>query len=158
MGATETCKEGVMEPEATTEWETATEVRTVFRDIDMLGHVNNAVYLSYLEQARTDLWRRWFGPGGYHRMPYLVGEATIRYRKAVHLNEVLRIDARLVSVTRRTFTLEYRFVRLSDPPEEVAVSRSVLVFFDPENGRSVDAPEEFLAFAAARGLAPTSGS
>jgi len=136
------------------EWETATEVRTAFRDIDMLGHVNNAVYLSYLEQARTDLWRRWFGPGGYHRMPYLVGEATIRYLKPVQINEVLRIEARLTAVTRRTFTLEYRFLRLPEPPEEVAVSRSVLVFFDPATGRSVDAPEEFRAFAASRGLAP----
>ncbi|MBP7125065.1 acyl-CoA thioesterase [Myxococcota bacterium] len=142
-------------------WETATEVRTVFRDIDMLGHVNNAVYLSYLEQARTDLWRKWFGPGGYHRMPYLVGEATIRYRKAVHLDEVLRIDTRLAAVTRRTFTLEYRFVRVArsagkaaDPPEEVATARSVLVFFDPKTGRSVDAPAEFLDFAASRGLSP----
>lgn len=144
-----------MEQGTMTEWETATEVRTVFRDIDMLGHVNNAVYLSYLEQARTDLWRRWFGPGGYQRMPYLVGEATIRYLRPVHLNEVLRIDARLVSVTRRTFTLEYRFVRLSDgSEEEVARSRSVLVFFDPGTGRSVDAPKEFLAFAAARGVMP----
>ena len=28
-----------------------------FRDCDPLGHVNNAVYLTYLEQARFNLWR-----------------------------------------------------------------------------------------------------
>ena len=32
-----------------------------FRDCDPLGHVNNAVYLTYLEQARFTLWRAQIG-------------------------------------------------------------------------------------------------
>ena len=32
-----------------------------FRDCDPLGHVNNAVYLTYLEQARFTLWRQQIG-------------------------------------------------------------------------------------------------
>ena len=38
------------------------EVR--FRDCDPLGHVNNAVYLTYLEQARLFYWRSMWGFGG----------------------------------------------------------------------------------------------
>jgi acyl-CoA thioester hydrolase len=34
-----------------------------FRDCDPLGHVNNAVYLTYLEQARFSYWRQVWGFG-----------------------------------------------------------------------------------------------
>ncbi|MBK6404207.1 MAG: thioesterase family protein [Holophagales bacterium] len=37
------------------------EVR--FRDLDAMGHVNNAVYLTYFEQARLAFWRA-IHPGG----------------------------------------------------------------------------------------------
>jgi acyl-CoA thioester hydrolase len=37
------------------------EVR--FRDCDPMGHVNNAVYLTYLEQARFAHWRALWGMG-----------------------------------------------------------------------------------------------
>ena len=37
------------------------EVR--FRDCDPLGHTNNAVYLTYLEQTRLQYWRELWGFG-----------------------------------------------------------------------------------------------
>ena len=76
---------------------TSLEIR--FRDLDALGHVNNAVYLTYFEIVRTRYWKRLFGlppaqdwgfvmvrtecnyrspgpPGGdhYHRRPNLSPE------------------------------------------------------------------------------------
>ncbi|HWS70952.1 MAG TPA: thioesterase family protein, partial [Thermoanaerobaculia bacterium] len=34
----------------------AVPYRVIFRDIDSFGHVNNAVFLTYFELARTELW------------------------------------------------------------------------------------------------------
>jgi len=34
-----------------------TEIDVRFRDIDAMGHVNNAVYATYIEQARTEYFR-----------------------------------------------------------------------------------------------------
>ena len=33
-----------------------TEIKTRFRDVDAMGHVNNAVYFSFMEQARTEYY------------------------------------------------------------------------------------------------------
>ena len=49
------------------------EVR--FRDCDPLGHVNNAVYLTYLEQARLMQWRRLWRFGGLRAVDHAGGEA-----------------------------------------------------------------------------------
>ena len=34
--------------------EFSTDIQVRFRDIDAMGHVNNAVYATYVEQARTE--------------------------------------------------------------------------------------------------------
>jgi len=141
------------------DFQTVTRIRVPFRDVDMMGHVNNAVYLSYLEQARGDLWDAWFPHGAYHRMPYLVGEVHIRYLAPAHLRDTVEIGARLVAVGRRTYTLEYTFRREKDGTE-LARATTVLVFLDLQTMKSADTPEEFLAKARELGVieATTTGS
>ncbi len=128
-----------------------TRIVVPFRDIDMMGHVNNAVYLSYMEQARGDLWDSLFSRGAYRRMPYLVGEVHIRYVAPAHLGDTILVGTRLTEFARRTFTLEYLFKRESDGTE-LARSTTVLVFFDLQTKRSVDTPEEFKAKALELGI------
>lgn len=138
------------------DWLWLTKVRVAFRDVDMMGHVNNAVYLSYLETVRTDVWEHWFGHGGYRRMPYLVGEATVRYLAPAHIREDLSIGVRLVEVGRRTFVLEYLVRRESDGTD-IARARTTLVFIDLQTHRSADVPKEFLEKAAELGVVPATG-
>lgn len=128
-----------------------TRIKVPFRDVDMMGHVNNAVYLSYMEQARGDAWDAWFGHGAYHRMPYLVGEAHIRYVAPAHLRDVIEIGARLTEVGRRTYTLEYLFRREADGTE-LARGSTVLVFLDLATMKSADTPEEFRVKARELGV------
>jgi acyl-CoA thioester hydrolase len=128
-----------------------TRIKVPFRDVDMMGHVNNAVYLSYMEQARGDAWEAWFGHGAYHRMPYLVGEAHIRYTAPAHLRDTIEVGTRLTAVGRRTYTLEYLFRRASDQTQ-LALASTVLVFLDLTTMKSVDTPEEFKAKALEFGV------
>jgi acyl-CoA thioester hydrolase len=58
-----------------------------FRDCDPLGHVNNAVYLTYLEQARFTLWRQQIGfvarpvsEGGKRGEGMILARAEIDFR------------------------------------------------------------------------------
>jgi acyl-CoA thioester hydrolase len=39
------------------EFPVAAPIEIRFRDLDGMGHVNNAVYLTYLEVARAHYWR-----------------------------------------------------------------------------------------------------
>ena len=137
------------ETDVETQW--LTRIKVPFRDVDMMGHVNNAVYLSYMEQARGDLWDDWLGHGAYHRMPYLVGEVHIRYTAPAHLRDTVEVGTRLIAVGRRTFTLEYLFRRASDQAQ-LAIGTTVLVFLDLATMKSVDTPEEFRARAREAGV------
>ena len=35
------------------------EINTRWKDMDSFGHINNAIYLTYIENARVDLFNRW---------------------------------------------------------------------------------------------------
>jgi acyl-CoA thioester hydrolase len=83
------------------------EVR--YRDLDPLGHVNNAVYLSYIEHARVPyfellgLARGAFGEGAAP----VVARAEIDYLRPVFLGQRVRVGARIVRLGRTSFTMAY---------------------------------------------------
>ncbi len=52
------------------------EVR--FRDLDGLGHVNNAVYLSYFETLRLHFALELLGVAHLAEVPFILGEAAVR--------------------------------------------------------------------------------
>ena len=69
------------------------EVR--FRDCDPMGHVNNAVYLTYLEQARFAHWRALWGftlealPAGAPGV--ILARAEVDYRKPARYGDMLEV-------------------------------------------------------------------
>jgi YbgC/YbaW family acyl-CoA thioester hydrolase len=78
-------------------------------DIDELGHVNNAKYLQFFEQARWDK----LAEGGYSLEEVrkagesaVVLEVTVRFRRELLSQEKIRIESRLVDVKSRIATLE----------------------------------------------------
>ncbi len=62
-------------------WRFEHELEVRFRDCDPMGHVNNAVYLTYLESARFAWWRSAFGPLGLKEHGFIVARVEIDYRK-----------------------------------------------------------------------------
>lgn len=92
-------------------------VRTPFRvlptDLDVLRHMNNGVYLSLLDLARTDLMIRsgLMGPvrkrGWY---PVVTGE-TIRFRRSLTLFQRFHVETRVHGWDEKSFLIEQRFVR-----------------------------------------------
>jgi acyl-CoA thioesterase FadM len=63
-------------------WRFEYELEVLFRDCDPMGHVNNAVYLTYLEAARFAWWRNAFGAQGLKEHGFIVARVEIDYRKA----------------------------------------------------------------------------
>ena len=120
------------------------EVR--FADCDPLGHVNNAVYLSYLEQARFGLWRRLWGFNGETAMTAAGGAGLILarvecdYRVPATYGDVLDVKLGLAGIGRTSFTYEYEVV---DPEKSrtVAEARTVIVLYDYKSGKPVPIDE-----------------
>lgn len=115
------------------------EVR--FRDLDAIGHVNNAVFLTYLESARIAYWLELTGRTGLGGMDMILARLEIDYRSPASYREQLDIGVRIASLRRSSFTMELRIV-LRGGQRLVAESRNVLVYYDYAAGRSAPIPEE----------------
>lgn len=111
-----------------------------FADIDALGHVNNAVFLSYMEIARTTFWADCVGPVRVQEIDFLVARVEIDYRRPVLFGDALSCDLWLVKIGRTSFTVGYTF---TVDGEAVAEARTVLVFIDLATGAPKPVPDSF---------------
>lgn len=116
------------------------EVR--FADCDPLGHVNNAVYLSYLEQARFGLWRKLWGFNGETALTAARGAGLILarvecdYRRPSTYGDLLDVRLGLASIGRTSFTYDYAIAGAGGGPL-VAEARTVVVVYDYREGTPV---------------------
>ena len=106
-----------------------------FRDLDALGHVNNAVYLTYFEAARMAYWMHVNGRADLSGMNMILARAEVDYRAPVGYGDELEVGVRCASVKRSSFVLEQALVERRSG-RLVAQARKVLVHYDYEAGRS----------------------
>ena len=111
----------------------AVEVR--FRDLDALGHVNNAVYLTYFESARMAWWLHVTHRPDLRQMDMILARAEVDFRSPASYAEVLDVGVRCASIGRSSFTLEQAITERRTR-RLVAEARKVLVHYDYAAGRS----------------------
>jgi acyl-CoA thioester hydrolase len=117
------------------------EVR--FRDCDPLGHANNAVYFTYLEQTRFAHWRALWGFGTPQLPPGMPGiilaHAECDYERQVRYGEMLDVKLRVVSLGRTSFRYEYEIV--DEQQRTVARAKTVQVMYDYTTEKPVPIPD-----------------
>jgi acyl-CoA thioester hydrolase len=125
------------EPEGRAVYETSVEIR--FADIDAMGHVNNAVYFSYFEQARMAYFKeRVARIWNWDEDGVIVARNEIDYVYPVFLNDRMIIRLWVEHVGSKSFTVCYRVMvgeRLC------ATGKSVLVCFNHKNKATQVLPE-----------------
>ena len=117
-------------------WRFEYELEVLFRDCDPLGHVNNAVYLTYLEAARFAWWRNTFGAQGLKEHGFIVARVEIDYRKAALPGDRLLVRLRVEDIGRSSFKVGYEILN-ARTRELVAEAKRVQVAFDYAQGKSV---------------------
>jgi acyl-CoA thioester hydrolase len=115
------------------------EVR--FRDLDALGHVNNAVYLTYFESARMAWWLQLTRRSDLRQMDVILARAEVDFRSPAAYPEVLDVGVRCASIGRSSFVVE-QAIHERRARRLVAEARKVLVHFDYAAGRSTPLPDE----------------
>jgi acyl-CoA thioester hydrolase len=110
----------------------ALEVR--FRDLDALGHVNNAVYLTYFESGRMAWWLHLTHRSDLRR-DVILARAEVDFRSPAAYPEVLDVGVRCASIGRSSFVVEQAITERRTR-RLVAEARMVLVHYDYEAGRS----------------------
>jgi acyl-CoA thioester hydrolase len=125
-----------------------------FNDLDGMGHVNNAVFLTYLEQARL-AWFRSYGED--ESMPLtdvILARTEIDFRSPLVFGETVSIVVRPARLGTKSFELRYE-LRVGD--RLVAEASSVLVGYDYAASRSTVVPDRWrrrIESAAVAGSAP----
>ena len=123
-----------------------------FRDLDGLGHVNNAVYLSYVESARLAYMQEVLGPLELDDLG-IVADVKISFRSPAALGETLEVGHRISRVGETSLVFDFE-VRGGDG-RLVAEGSTVHVAFDYGVRRPVPVPEKWrsrIEFYEARSL------
>jgi acyl-CoA thioester hydrolase len=112
-------------------------IQVRWRDLDALAHVNNAAIITYVETARTELWRRRFGGGA--AIPFVVWRLEADYRREITLDQTVRVGLRVSEVRGARFTFGYLVEADGEPAAEV---RTVMAHVRPGDGRPSRIPDD----------------
>ena len=122
-----------------------TPIEVRFADVDAFGHVNNAKYLTYFEQARVkyfndivDWTYDWSKEG------IILAKADIDFIKPIHFRDEIIVFTRCSRLGNKSFDLQYRIISYKDG-EEFLMSdcTTVMVAFDYVHKKSIVIPEEW---------------
>jgi len=117
-----------------------TPVQIRFSDIDAVGHVNNAIYLTYFENARFDYWHSvldW----DLIKHGIIVARTEVNYLKPVVFTDKLTCYVRVVRIGNSSFDVMQVLVKHTDKGEEICTTaKTVCISYDYSANKSVKIP------------------
>ncbi len=104
-------------------------IQVRFRDLDAMGHVNHAVYFSYLEQARTQYWMSLLKLRRPEDLGIIVVHAECDYHSPAQYGEWLDVFVGIREIRTTSFVMEYE-VRSRNPRRRVVRGSTIQVLYD----------------------------
>ena len=99
-----------------------------FRDIDVMGHVNNATYLQYMETARVELARRLGQVREGFRAGFIVASVRCEFKKPITDERRVSVSVWVSRIGDRSWDLDYS---IHGPRRiQYAVGRTTQVAYD----------------------------
>jgi acyl-CoA thioester hydrolase len=115
------------------------EVR--YGDLDPQGHLNNAKYLTYMEQARIAYLQYlglWEG-GSFFEIGMILAEVCVTYKSPIHWGQVIRVGVRVSRLGNKSFDIQYT-LEDSETGVEHASGSTVQVTYDYHTGKTIPIP------------------
>ncbi|HYM79848.1 MAG TPA: thioesterase family protein [Candidatus Limnocylindria bacterium] len=112
-----------------------------FRDTDAMGHINNAVYVTYLEVARQAYWARLTGGADYRAVPFILAHVRCDFRSEALVDEVLEAGIRCEWIGTRSFAFRYE-IREKSSGRMVVEATSIQVCYDYTAKATIEMPAE----------------
>lgn len=118
--------------------------------IDVFGHVNNARYLEFLEEARWEIFSNALSVLPTRGLSFAVVNVNINYRRPALLGQFLLIDAELTRFGNSSFSIEQKVVD-ANAPEIIFADAVVTGVLINEKGKSESLTDEIrqILFAGA---------
>ncbi|HEY6609067.1 MAG TPA: thioesterase family protein [Candidatus Limnocylindria bacterium] len=120
-------------------------VQVRFRDVDAFGHVNNAVFFSYVELARIRyLLDVLEVEADFSTLPLILARVEIDFRAPIYFGDDPEVETRVDRIGNSSFSMSHRMTAGPDR-HLVAEVDSVLVTYDYEASRPIRVPDEWRA-------------
>lgn len=115
------------------------KIQVRFSDLDVLGHVNNSIYLSYFEIARVKYFGKMLGQNwDWTKNGVILVKNTVEYLKPVLLNDVPFISIFVDKIGSKSFELSYE---LKVDNQIRTIGSSILVCFNAIKNETILIPE-----------------
>jgi len=113
------------------------EIETRWRDLDAFGHVNNAVFATYIETARGTLFKKWNLPFDGKGQSLIVASITINYHQQLKHPTNIIIGQKITRIGNTSFDVESALFNKSNTEKPIATSKVIVVCFDFEKQKSI---------------------
>jgi acyl-CoA thioester hydrolase len=120
-----------------TDYSFLADVNVRFRDIDAMGHVNNAVYATYLEEARTTYFDEVLD-ASLADVQTVLANLSLEFRRPIELDNDVTVAVRVPELGESSVPMEYE-VRADG--EVAATGEAVQVAVDGDTGESRPIPD-----------------
>jgi acyl-CoA thioester hydrolase len=127
-------------------YQVSVKIRVRFADVDSLGHVNNAKYFTYMEEARMEYFKRipeldFVGVSGNSPLSFVIAAASCDFKQPAHLGDELNVGISITSCGNKSFVTEYEITRVGTS-NLVAKGKSTSVMFNYQQNCSVEIPKK----------------
>ena len=119
------------------------EVR--YGDLDPQGHLNNAKYLTFFEQARVQYMIHlglYTQDQSFMKVGVIVADAHIAFLAPIHFGDDVKVGVRLSKLGNKSMTVEQSIVNNASG-QEVAKGEVVTVTFDYQSKKTISIPDEW---------------
>ena len=112
-----------------------------WRDLDAFNHVNNATFLSYLEEARL-IWLAQI-EGAWFTETYLpvLAATNVNYRRQLSWPGTAMVELYCERLGTSSLTISHRIVAADDADLLYSDGQVTMVWVEPASGRSIPLPE-----------------
>jgi len=111
-------------------------------DLDINNHVNNSVYFTYMEEARTKLLFDQYLQCKENGIHFVVAEATCKYKMPIKIEDEVIIEIDIQKIRGASFEIIYTFKNLKG--DIFAVGKTQMACFDDKAQRPVRIPEDII--------------
>ena len=115
-----------------------TNLNVRFRDLDALGHVNNAVFFTYFEQGRIHFFQQVFQISELSDFKLILANISCKYLKPVKISDRLTLQLWVSKIGKKSFNLSYKVIDFEDESVVYALGESIQVWFDYDQNKTIE--------------------
>lgn len=126
------------------DFQATVDVQVRFRDTDALGHVNNAVYLSWMELGRMAFTDAILPKIDWTKVGFILAHVSIDYLEPVFLGDKVKVYMKASKIGGKSVVLECLITKTDKKGERPAAKgNNIIVAFDYETNKSLPIPEDW---------------